>query len=111
NVLAPLQHPWLVVEDSAHLFEVTLAVLEFFDAHLDRDDYIVVEDGVVAFLPGEIYRRYEQGPNRAVEQFLLRNSDAYEIDRSLCDFYGYNATYNPNGWLRRVHERSIERAG
>ena len=94
-----------MVEASAHLFEVSLAVLEFFHRQLIQDDYIVVEDGVVAFMPEEIYRHYEDGPNRAVEAFLLSHADCYEIDRSLCDFYGYNATYSPNGWLRRTGPR------
>ncbi len=36
QVLATLARPWLVVEDSAHLFEASLAVLEFFDPRLQR---------------------------------------------------------------------------
>ena len=91
----------LLVEDSAHLYETTLATLEFFHPLLRASDYVVVEDGVVQFLPGPTYRRYDDGPNRAVETFLERHDGDYEVDVSVCDRYGYNVTYNPNAWLQR----------
>jgi cephalosporin hydroxylase len=77
-------------------------VLEFFHDHLTPGDYIVIEDGVVANLPGEAFARYRNGPNRAVARFLSMNQRSYEIDESLCDRYGYNVTFCPNGWLRRT---------
>ena len=101
DLLAGLVHPLLVVEDSSHFYEHSKAVLEFFDPWLHAGDYVVVEDGIVSQMPGEIYQRYENGPNRAVAEFLARRGDDYEIDASLCDHYGRNVTYNPNGWLRR----------
>lgn len=102
ELLASLPRPWLVSEDSAHTMESSLAVLRFFDQHLRAGEYIVVEDGVLSDLPEPVYRQYGHGPNRAVFQFLLERGQAYEIDASLCDLYGSNVTYNPNGWLRRV---------
>jgi cephalosporin hydroxylase len=102
RLLAEWPRPWLVVEDSAHTRAASLAVLEFFDAHLRPGDYIVVEDGVVRHLPGEVYRRYEDGPCRALTAFLKDRKGRYEVDRTLCDFYGRNVTYNPGGWLRRT---------
>jgi len=102
EVLAACPRPWLVVEDSSHTFEHSLAVLEFFHPHLKSGEYIVIEDGVVAHLGGDQYARYENGPNRAVSRFLTREGGAYQVDVELCDFYGRNATYNPNGWLRVV---------
>jgi len=102
ELLAQCPRPWLVIEDSSHYYRETAAVLDFFHAQLQPGDYIVVEDGVVAELPAEVYRRYDNGPNRAIADFLAGHGDAYVIDADLCDHYGYNATYNPNGWLRRV---------
>jgi cephalosporin hydroxylase len=101
GMLDHLPRPWLVVEDSAHVYETTHAVLEFFHPHLQAGDYIVVEDGVVKFLPDPYYRTFQDGPTRALEDFLAAHPDAYEIDRGLCDFYGTNVTWNPNAWLRR----------
>jgi cephalosporin hydroxylase len=102
DLLASLPRPWLVVEDSSHFYRHSLAVLEFFHPLLQSGDYIIVEDGVVANLPGEHYVQYENGPNRAVADFLARERAQYQLDMELCDFYGRNATYNPNGWLRRL---------
>lgn len=102
EVMAGVEHPLLVVDDSAHLYDTCLAVLEFFDEYLTARDYIVIEDGIVAFLPEERYRRYEDGPRRAVADFLKNRADTYAIDRSLCDHFGPNVTWNPDGWLHRV---------
>jgi cephalosporin hydroxylase len=101
-MLASIERPLLVVEDSAQTFEATHAVLKFFDPALTTGDYIVVEDGIVAYLPADPYGRYENGPSRAIEQFLSEHPTTYVVDRELCDFFGVNVTYNPNGWLRRV---------
>jgi cephalosporin hydroxylase len=100
-LLESLPHPWLVVEDSAHFYETSRATIEFFDKHLRSGDYLVVEDGIVKFLPEDVYRSYQDGPTRAVEEFLVARSENYEIERDLCDFYGKNATWSPNSWLRR----------
>jgi cephalosporin hydroxylase len=102
GLLAGLAHPWLVTEDSSHYYDTSRGTLDFFHPHLHRGDYIVIEDGVVKFLPEEGNRVYQDGPNRAVEDFLRAHAEEYEIDRDLCDFYGTNVTWNPNSWLRRL---------
>ena len=95
-------HPWLVIEDSSHLYAETSATLSFFHPLLEAGDYMVVEDGVLNQLSGAQCTRYQNGPNRGVTDFLAKHGDDYEIDSTLCDHFGYNATYNPNGWLRRL---------
>ena len=102
TLLQRCPRPLLVVEDSSHHYPEATAVLDYFHAHLQPGDYIVVEDGVVSQLSAPRYREYAHGPNRAVADFLARHVDAYAIDTTLCDQYGHNATYNPNGWLRRL---------
>lgn len=101
-VLEPLPRPLLVVEDSSHLYADSLAVLSFFHDHLTTGDYIVIEDGNLSQFSDPLYERFENGPNRAVAAFLARHPSEYAIDDSLCDHFGYNVTYNPNGWLRRL---------
>ena len=98
---AQWKRPLLVIEDSAHYYDTTLAAMRFFDPLLQRGDFLVVEDGVVAFLPGAAYRAYDDGPNRAVRTFLADSGDRYEVVPELCDWFGYNVTYCPNSWLRR----------
>lgn len=102
EMLEHLPRPWLVVEDSSHMYRHTTAALEFFHPWLQTGDYIVVEDGVVTHLGGEHYRGYENGPNRALSDFLVKEGMYYRLDTGLCDFYGRNASYNPNGWLQRL---------
>jgi cephalosporin hydroxylase len=98
ELLASLPHPWMVSEDSAHTYETTIAVLNFFRDKLEVGDYIVVEDGGAT----DMAKTYpDGGPNRAVHEFLSLD-DRYEPDPDLCDMFGYNATGHPNGYLRRV---------
>lgn len=100
-VFDALPRPLLVVDDSSHLYDDALAVLRFFDTVLRPGERIVIEDGVVRHLGDPVYRRYEDGPNRAVSDFLAETGDRYAIDVALCDHYGRNVTYNPNGYLLR----------
>jgi cephalosporin hydroxylase len=95
----------LVIEDSAHTYENTMAALNKFSSVVTPGSYLIVEDGIVDCLVA--LGRYKQedfngGPTRAIKEFLQSNSDRYQIDRSLCDFFGTNATWNPNGYLRRL---------
>lgn len=100
--VADAPHPWLVIDDSSHMYDEAIAVLRYFDPHLSSGDYIVIEDGVVAFMDPGKYGKYERGPTRAVEEFMAERGDAYELDVSLCDHFGHNVTYNPNGWLKKL---------
>ena len=100
DVVGDLPRPWLVVEDSAHHYETSIAVLQWARRHLRSGDRIVIEDGVVRHL-GEAFDVYEDGPCRAVADFLVEADHEFEVDRRLCDFYGHNVTYNPSSWLRR----------
>jgi cephalosporin hydroxylase len=96
--IAAFQRPLLVFEDSNHVAETTLAVLDFFATVLRPGEYIVVVDAAVTDLGWA--HRFNGGPGLAISRFLAAHRD-FEIDTSLCDFYGHNFTGNPNGYLRR----------
>lgn len=98
--LAPLERPWLVIEDSSHLYEHSLAALNFFHPHLRRGDYLIVEDGIVDALG--IAAQYNGGPSRAVNEFFSMHPTEYEMVTAMCDFFGKNVTWNPNGYWRKV---------
>jgi len=100
DLLAGINRPLLVIEDSAHYPETSRAVLEFFDPVLQPGEYIVVEDGNVTDLG--LGHKFRGGPGVAIAEFLTRASDRYEIDARLCDFYGPNFTGNTNGYLKRI---------
>ncbi|MEZ5785858.1 MAG: CmcI family methyltransferase [Xanthobacteraceae bacterium] len=99
DMLAGLQRPLIVIEDSTHTSETTGAVLEFFAPVLRSGEYIVIEDGVVSDL-GKAHH-FNDGPGLAISRFL-RDHPEFEIDSAFCDFYGHNFTGNPNGYLRRL---------
>ena len=100
EILSTLPRPLLVIEDSVHDVETTLAVLRFFDRVLEPGEYIVIEDGLVTDLG--VAHRFSGGPGRAISQFLLESEGRYQIDSAFCDHYGHNFTGNPNGYLRRI---------
>jgi len=100
DVMNAIERPLLVVEDSNHMRATTAAVLDFFDRWLRRDEYIVIEDGILTAM--RVANTYDGGPLRAIHEFLGRTKGRYEIDRSLCDYFGNNVTWNVDGYLRRV---------
>jgi cephalosporin hydroxylase len=98
-LLAGLERPLVVIEDSTHSADTTFAVLTFFAPVLRPGEYIVIEDGVVSDLG--VDHHYQGGPGLAISRFLAGHPE-YAIDASLCDHYGHNVTGNPNGYLRRL---------
>ncbi|HEX8641336.1 MAG TPA: CmcI family methyltransferase [Allosphingosinicella sp.] len=98
-MLAQLPRPWLIVEDSDHRFETSLAVLRFFDPWLRPGEYIVIEDGILSDM--RVAADYGGGPLRAIHAFLAESRGRYAIDRSYCDHFGRNVTWNVDGYLRR----------
>lgn len=100
NDLFALRRPWLVVEDSAHTCEACLAALKFFGQHLRSGEWLVMEDGVLEDLG--MSERYGGGPNKAIAEFMETHPGIFAVQPSYCDAFGPNATYSPNGWLKRT---------
>ncbi len=86
--IADLPRPWLLIED-AHIN--TLGVLNHFHRHLRSGDYLIVEDTAY------ILEKY-----RALERFMEDHGESYRVDTRYTDLFGYNATFNFNGYLKRV---------
>ena len=89
----------LVIEDGSHLYEDVLASLEKFSPFVTPGSYFIVEDGIVTELGLE--KHYNGGPQKAIREFLGKNSN-FKIDRKWCDFFGPNATFNINGYLKKL---------
>jgi cephalosporin hydroxylase len=94
NVLSPefmesLPRPLMVIEDGAHYYHTTLAVLEFFVPCLQTGEYIVIEDGIISDLG--VAAAYKGGPNRALQDFLIEHENQYKIDTNYCDFFGHGS--------------------
>ena len=90
----------LIIEDGAHTYEDTLAILKKFAYLVKKGSYFIVEDGIVNELG--ISKEYNGGPLRAINEFMSSNNH-FEIDRKWCDFFGKNATFNVDGYLKRIN--------
>lgn len=99
--LDKLPRPWMVIEDSSHLYDHCLAAIEFFHLHIRPGEFLIVEDGIVDDLG--VSSQFNGGPNRAVSDFMSRNGKNYALVTELCDFWGHNITWNPNGYWKRVN--------
>ena len=93
SLIAPAERT-MVIEDSSHTFDNTLAVLRRYSQLVKPGDYLIVEDGICHHgLPVGP----SPGPYEAVEAFVHECSD-FEIDR---DRESFLITWNPKGYLRR----------
>jgi cephalosporin hydroxylase len=95
-----LQHPLLVIEDSSHEPETTLAVMRYFDEWLRPGELIVIENGNAEDLYPGCHKR--GGPLAGVEDFMAERGGSYARAAEYCDFFGQNMTWNPDGYWRRV---------
>ena len=87
DLLRQLPHPWLVIED-AH--QNVANVLSFFGEFMTPGDYLVVEDTLQ-------WKKYLE-----MKKFVARSRDLFRVDTRYTDLFGYNATWNINGYLKRV---------
>lgn len=94
-----IARPLLVIDDGDHSYANVLLVLEHFGPLMRSGEYILVEDGIVSDLG--FGPRLAGGPLRAIHEYLSRGAP-FEIDRTYCDYFGDNVTWNPDGYLRRI---------
>lgn len=90
----------MVLHDGDHRKETVLRELHAYSRFVPVGSYFLVEDGIVDLWDREeaFDAFQEDGPMKAVEQFLRETSD-FEVD-DRCE--RYLLTYSPMGFLRRV---------
>lgn len=93
-------HPWFITEDSAHSYKGCMAAFEVLSPRMIPGDILAMEDGVLDDLG--MSERYDGGPNRAITEYLNAHPETFRIMTELCDMFGPNATYNPNGYLCKL---------
>lgn len=91
----------LVIEDAAHTYSCTLGAIEKFAGVVSKDSYLIVEDGIVDDLG--IRDKFEGGPLRALREFLPKHPE-FAVDKRWCDMFGKNATFNVNGYLKKIKD-------
>jgi cephalosporin hydroxylase len=89
----------LIIEDASHMYNDTIGALNKFHSLVSKDSYFIVEDGIINKLGLE--KKYEGGPLRAIREFLPRHPE-FIVDRKWCDMFGKNATFNVNGYLKKI---------
>ena len=89
--VASLPHPWLIIEDT---HKNVLSALKYFDPHVMRGDYVIVEDTIGLQTLG------------VLEQFMQEHGSRYRVDTYYVDNFGYNSTSNWNSILACVEDPS-----
>eukprot|EP00112_Aurelia_sp_Birch-Aquarium-sp1_P025678 Seg868.2 transcript_id=Seg868.2/GoldUCD/mRNA.D3Y31 product="Rhamnosyl O-methyltransferase" protein_id=Seg868.2/GoldUCD/D3Y31 len=106
--LKDIPHPWLVSED-AHV-DLT-GVMEHFGKYMQKGDYFIIEDtnpdsplisGQGLLETAGEYEKYGPWKLDEMEKFLKSKGDTYAVDSFYTDFFGYNGTYNWNGFIRKM---------
>ncbi|MEL7274058.1 MAG: CmcI family methyltransferase [Pseudomonadota bacterium] len=100
ELLQSLSRPLLVIEDADHSQKSTRAVMDFFASHMRTGEYFIIEDGILHDM--KVAEDYGGGPTAAIDAFMADNPDMFTIDRTYCDFFGKNVTWNVDGFLRRL---------
>lgn len=90
----------LVIDDGSHHYEDCLDAFKMFNSIVSLGSYYIVEDssvnvnGYVDYLGG--------GPWFSIQKIIEENPN-FEIDRKWCDFFGTNATFNMDGYLKKKY--------
>ena len=105
--LKALPHPWVFIEDAHANVD---GVLEYFHRYLEVGDYMVVEDTGPDILKecgtfmGNEGTYVQMGPKQlqCLRQFLRDHEEFYAIDTFINDLFGYNCSWNWDGFIRRM---------
>ena len=88
----------LVIEDSAHTYESTLASLRGFSRFVPVGGFLVVEDGVVDVEPLRVSPSWPRGVLAALAEWLGAEGADF-VSRSDLELYGVSC--HPRGYLQR----------
>jgi cephalosporin hydroxylase len=90
----------LVIEDSAHVYDTTIAALHHYARFVPPGGYFVVEDGCVDVEELRLRPDWPRGVLPAVREWL--ESDAGSAFRVRDDLELYGVTCHPGGFLQRA---------
>lgn len=89
----------MVIEDASHNYSDSINCLNKFAGIVSKGSYYIVEDGIVDKLG--MRKKYQGGPKKAIKEFLKKTTD-FEVDLKWCNMFGVNASFNINGYLKRI---------
>ncbi|XP_078357413.1 uncharacterized protein LOC144642323 [Oculina patagonica] len=100
-------HPWPLLEDQHDHMNITL---DYFDKFFVSSDYVCVEDGTphspfgmgMGLAEEKEYKTWGDKKLVGMKEFISKHPNRYLVDTYYNDFYGYNASFNWNGFWKRV---------
>lgn len=92
DIISKMHRPLVVIYNGD---EMDWSSFNYLHTHLQPGDYLIMENTNPAL-------HSDHSILRNVQQFLMRFKDCYAIDSFYTDFFGYNATSNWNGFIRRM---------
>lgn len=104
ETLRDIPHPLILIDDAHVNVE---GVYEHFHQHgFQPGDYLIIED-TIPWIPGtfgvsESVSEWGDWKWQEITKFFERHSAQYPVDRYYTDFFGYNGTWNWNGFVKRV---------
>lgn len=102
--LQDLPHPLVLIDDAHVNID---GVYSHFHEHAFRSgDYLIIED-TIPWIPGtfgdsDCDREWGDWKWQEIRKFFADHDSAYRVDRYYTDFFGYNGTWNWNGFVKRV---------
>ena len=108
SLLQECPHPWIVIEDS-HVN--VLGSLSYFHRWMQCGDYFIVDDtnpDTPAVAGMGLYEELGYEPwgmekLKELGEFMRQYGADYRVDAYYTDMFGYNATWNWNGYLCLVN--------
>lgn len=94
----------LIIDDGSHEYKDVINAFNKFKDLVSVESYYIIEDGVLAEL-GHDNEKYDGGPLRAINE-IIKTTSEYIIDEKWSNFFGKNATFNPNGFLKKVKKQT-----
>ena len=89
--------PIFAILDSDHSMEHVLKEMELLARYLKKDDYLVVEDGIVNGNP--VLQGWGKGPLEAIEEYFRKYPGHFARDTARERKFGF--TFAPHGYLIR----------
>lgn len=106
QLLENAPHPWVVIED-AHIN--VSGTFEYFHKYMQTGDYFIIDDtnpetacNMGDGLTTTEYEAIGDDKLNEVRNILLKHEADYAVDSKLTDMFGYNGTWNINGYIRRM---------
>lgn len=103
DVLRDLPHPLILIDD-AHV-NIAGVYRHFHKYAFERGDYLIIED-TIPWIPAEFgksdgQKAWGEWKWNEVKEFFRDYEADYQVDCYYTDFFGYNATWNWNGFVQR----------